>query len=59
MHDPVNYDNLWIFIIAGIVLVCAMILITKKLMNDLDNLVDRKYEARESVSSEDKKQQRI
>ena len=54
MHEPVNYDNVWIFVIAGIVLVCAIFLFTPRLMNYLDNLVDRKYLARQSAA-EDKK----
>ena len=55
MHEPVNYDNVWIFIIAGIFLVCAMLLFMPRLMNYLDNLVDRKYEARKSEAAKEKK----
>jgi hypothetical protein len=55
MHEPVNYDDLWIFMIAGVVLICLMLLITTKLTNYLDKIVDRRYEARKAAAEKDKK----
>lgn len=45
MHDQVSYDYLWIFIISAGFLLIGLLLITPKLLNYLDKLADKTYQA--------------
>jgi len=42
MHESVNYDNLWAFIVISILFFIALILTMPKIMTFLDKLADRR-----------------
>lgn len=43
MHEPVNYDYFWIFVITAILLAGGLMIISPKLMELLDKIADRKF----------------
>ncbi len=44
MHEPVAYENLWFFIIGGIILCGLLFFLSPKLINLLDRWIDGKYQ---------------
>jgi len=48
MHEPVSYENLWLFIIISIIFFVALFFITPKLMSFLDKLADRRTKKNEN-----------
>ncbi len=55
MHEPVNYDNLWFFIIISIFFFIALVLSMTKIMIFLDKLADRRNKKNEISTEEEKK----
>jgi len=47
MHEPVSYDNVWLFLIGGIFLCGLLFFISPKLMSFLDNWIDGKNQKKE------------
>lgn len=41
MHEPVNYDYFWIFVITAILLAGGLMIISPKLMELLDKIADK------------------
>ena len=54
MHETVTYDNLWFFLIVAVIWGGGLILLSPKLMNYLDKLADKKYQARDSALLENR-----
>jgi phosphate/sulfate permease len=41
MHEPVNYDYFWIFVITAILLAGGLMIISPKIMEFLDKIADK------------------
>ncbi len=52
MHEPVNYDYVWLFLIGGIILCGLLIFISPKLMNFLDKWIDGKNQKTEEIKKD-------
>lgn len=52
MHEPVNYDYVWFFLIGGIILGGLLFVVSPKLMNFLDKWVDAKNQKTEELKKD-------
>ncbi|HMS43112.1 MAG TPA: hypothetical protein PKE69_22985 [Pyrinomonadaceae bacterium] len=49
MHEPVNYDYVWLFLIGGIILCGALFIVSPKLMSFLDKWGDERNQKTEEL----------
>lgn len=52
MHEPVTYENLWVFMIGGIIFCGLLFFLSPKLMNLFDKWIDGKYKEEKKLSDQ-------